>query len=225
MSTFLSILPYIVYAFIIFTGIRMFLSYLQNKKNRNLLNEGKFEEAIKIYEDLHKKHTLKDKKYKGLYLINISKCYYRMGKFKKSNQTLERFDLKELDDNYKIMYYGMYASNLALMEKDLEKAHNYIVMARKLYDLPDLILNQAIIERVQNKETAGETFAEYKEKASVSKKASKGDTFGQDVVENYLVGLYYQKSNEKDKAKEYFEKASKCEYENYFSSKAKGFIK
>lgn len=224
MATNLRAISYVIYALVIVYIIRVFLNFLQARKNRNLLNEGKYEEAIQIYEKLHKKH-LKYKNYNGFYLFNVAKCYYRMGKFKNSNHTLDSFNVKDLPDNYKVIYYGMYAANLVLMGKDLEKAYKYILEARKIYDMPDLILNQALIEKLQDKPNAEETFVLYKEKSDSSPKQSKGDTFGKDIVENYLLGLYYQKSKEKNLSKEYFEKAAKNEYDNYFSNQAKEFIK
>ena len=43
------------------------------------------------------------------------------------------------------------------------------------------------------------------------------DKFTYDIENNYFIGMTYLKLNEPQLAKEYFSKASKSQYENYFS--------
>lgn len=224
MALIIKTLTYVVYIAAAYFLVRMIINFFTVKKNKKLLEEGKFEEVIKIYEKLHNKYS-KYNNYKGLYFFNIAKCYYRLGNFKKSNEILKEFRIDELDKNYKVMYYGIYASNLALMEKDLETAYNYIKLARKIYELPEMILNQAIIERIKGIEDAEKTFEEFKDKVMNAKGSGEYDSFGKEILENYLIGLYHYKSGNMESAKDYFEKTSRLPYKNYFSDTAKEFLK
>ncbi|WP_077847081.1 hypothetical protein [Clostridium puniceum] len=50
------------------------------------------------------------------------------------------------------------------------------------------------------------------------------DKFNYDIENNYFLGMTYLKLNESQLAKEYFSKASKSQYENYFSKKAGEYL-
>ena len=50
------------------------------------------------------------------------------------------------------------------------------------------------------------------------------DKFNYDIENNYFLGKTYLKLNESQLAKEYFSKARKSQYENYFSKKAGEYL-
>lgn len=196
----------------------------------NLANEGKFQEAIEVFEKLHGKH--KDKMgYKNQGIGGLANMYNRMGEFEKSNSYLDKLDFETLDNNSKAVSYAIYAHNLYFLDLNLYKARNYIKRCREIVEMPEFILLQALLELELEGREASDRLVEEYENLKFDKKFVGGlytvlliDEFSKKVNESFMLGLYYYKIGEVHKAKGYLKEAASCSYENFFSNMAKDLL-
>ena len=124
------------------------------------------------------------------------------------------------------------ASSLILLEENVQAAIEYYEKAVELLKPEEAYPIRAYFEAVKgNKEEALRYIEDYvnKEKKrkvifSLKKSTLVYDKFNYDIDNIYFLGMTYLKLNESQLAKEYFSKASKSQYENYFSKKAGEYL-
>lgn len=220
----------IVVIVVITALIATIIAINQWKQPMNLANEGKFQEAIEVFEKLHEKHKGK-MGYKNQGIGGLANMYNRMGEFEKSNSYLDKLDFETLDNNSKAVSYAIYAHNLYFLDLNLFKARNYIKRCREIVEMPEFILLQALLElELEGREVSDKLVEEY-ENLKFDKKFVGGlytvlliDEFSKKVNESFMLGLYYYKIGEVGKAKDYLKEAASCSYENFFSNMAKDLL-
>jgi hypothetical protein len=97
--------------------------------------------------------------------------------------------------------------------------------------MPEFILVQALLQlELEGQEVSDKLLEEY-ENLKFNKKFVSGfytvlliDDFSKRVNENFMLGLYYYKIGEGDKAKVYLTEAANCSYKNFFSNMAKDLL-
>jgi tetratricopeptide (TPR) repeat protein len=223
--------PYIIIIVIAVAAASVVISFNQWKRAMVLANEGKLDEAIQAFEKLHEKHKGK-MGYKDQAVGGIANMYNRMGEFEKSNSYLEKINFDNLDNNTRAVSYAIYAHNLYFLDEDLYRARRYIKNSREMVEMPEFILLHALLElELEGQESSDDIIKQY-ERLNFNKKAIGGlytillvDEFSKKVNENFMLGLYYYKIGELNKAKEYLAQAADCSYENFFSDTAKELLK
>lgn len=223
--------PYIILIFVAIAVVSIILSINKWKCPMVLANEGKFEEAIKVFEELHEKYKGK-LGYKDQAIGGIANMFNRMGEFEKSNGYLEKLDFDSLDSNSKAISYAIYAQNLYLLDLDLYKARSYIKISREIVEMPEFILVHALLElELEGQEVADKIMMEF-ENLRFNKKFISGfhtvllvDEFSKRINENFMLGLYYYKIGNAVKANGYLEEAADCRYKNFFSDTARELLK
>jgi tetratricopeptide (TPR) repeat protein len=221
---------FIIVIAVVIAVLSIIFAIIQWKQPMNLANEGKFQEAIDVFEKLHEKHKGK-MGYKNQGIGGVANMYNRMGEFEKSNSYLDKLDFETLDNNSKAVSYAIYAHNLYFLDLDLYKARNYIKKCRELVEMPEFILLYALLElQLEGREASDKVVEEY-ENLKFDKKSVGGlytvlliDEFSKKVNESFMLGLYYYKIGEADKAKGYLKEAASCSYENFFSNMAKDLL-
>ncbi|MDP4145815.1 MAG: hypothetical protein Q8936_15230 [Bacillota bacterium] len=211
---------------IVMTAILMHKDF---KRQKDMLSSGRYDELIKYYEEKHQKFNGR-RGYKQQHLINVAGCYHRIGQFQESLDLLYTVEDNKLDKNMKAGYYALVSLNLYFLERNLDKAEELIIKSRKLLDMPESILLQALISiELDNKVDTNKLLQEYHEKTN-KKKFIFGiytvlyiDEYTRNVSEKFMLGLYYQKIGDKEKAKRYFSEAAECNYKNYFSDIAREY--
>ena len=198
-----------------------------NRFYKRLLDNGEYDELIKLMKEKHNKLDGK-MGYKQQHLANIANCCGRMGNFQESLNYLKKIDEEGLDKYTKASYYGMYAENLFFLNEDLMKAEELIDKSRELLDCPEAILVKALISlELDKKEESSELIELYHKKTPRKKyeftltTVLYFDEYTEKVSGNFMLGLYYKKVGELEKAKKYFSQSAHCSYKNYFSDKGR----
>lgn len=204
---------------------------IRGMNNLNSLHKGEYSKAIESFTKTMKKHG-RNTKIVNAMLYNISVCYYRKGDFYEVESCLDKMDLNSCDDNIKWGYFFLRASSLILLEENVQAAIEYYEKAVELLNPEEAYPFRAYFEAMKgNKKEALRYIEDYfnKEKRrkvifSLKKSTLVYDKFIYDIQYNYFLGMTYLKLNEPQLAKEYFSKASKSQYENYFSKKAGEYL-
>lgn len=199
--------------------------------NLNSLYKGEYNKAIEIFKKTMKKHWRNGKIVNAM-LYNISVCNYRKGDFYEVESYLDKMNLNSCDDNVKWGYFFLRASSLIFLEENINAAMKYYEKAVEIFNPEEAYPVRAYFEAVNgNKQEALRYIEVYvnKEKRrkiifGLKKSTLVYDKFIYDIENNYFLGITYLKLNEPQLAKEYFSKASKCEYENYFSKKSGDYL-
>ncbi|MDR3597726.1 hypothetical protein [Clostridium sp.] len=219
----------IIYLGIVFSALLFVITRGMN--NLNLLYKGEYSKAIESFKKTMKKHW-RNKKIVNAMLYNISVCNYRKGDFYEMESYLDKMDLKSCDENIKWGYFFLRASSLILLEENVHAAIEYYEKAVELFNPEEAYPIRAYLEAVKGNQKEALRYIEIyvnKEKRrkvilGLKKSTLVYDKFIYDIENNYFLGMTYLKLNEPQLAKEYFSKASKSKYENYFSTKAVEYL-
>lgn len=204
---------------------------LKSMNNMKLLSKGEYNKAIQGFEGNIKKYE-RNKKIVNAMIYNIAICHYRKGEFIESKAYLDKIDSSYCDDNVKYGYFGLQASNLIFLEENISEAEEYFKKADQLLDTEEGYPIRAYLEGIKgnSKEVLRyiESYINKEKKKKVVFSFNKSlllyDKFIYDIENNFHIGAAYLKLNEPKLAKEYFIKASKGQYENYFSKKAEEIL-
>jgi len=194
-------------------------------KSAKLISIGKLDEAIKYLLKLHKRYE-NTIGYKSQALYNMAICYNFKGEFIKSLSILDKMKGQKLDKKLEAAYLGLYASNLIAIEKDPEIAEDYLDQAIEKLNLPIFLLSKAHVRLIQGDRNTAEHLVN-----KVVDFQPKKFIFGiwsvfiidrklDDLLQNFLLGMYYYKIKNIYPAKRYFREACKYKYDNYYSNKA-----
>jgi tetratricopeptide (TPR) repeat protein len=215
-------------AFIIIIAYKIF----KMLKPTWLLTTGKYGEAIDQFNNIIKKYANKVK-IRNVTLFNIALCYSRMGDFEKSDEYLNQIDIEMMNDYLKWDYFILNAMNVMLLGEDINEAEPHLQKAVSILKKKEFYPTEAYFYALKgnNEECLNYIhmyldFMEGKRVLFSSVKSSMiMDKFIYNVQNNFLVGVCYLKMNNWVLAKEYLEKACKCNYDNYFSRKSKELLK
>jgi len=204
---------------------------IRGMNNLNPLYKGEYSKAIESFKKTMKKHG-RNIKIVNAMLYSISVCYYRKGDFYEVKSCLDKMDLKSCDDNIKWGYFLLRASSLILLEENVHAAIEYYEKAVELLNPEEAYPIGAYFKVVQGNQKEAlryiETYINKEKRRKVifglKKSTLVYDKFTYDIENNYFLGMTYLKLNEPELAKEYFSKASKSQYENYFSKKSGEYL-
>lgn len=195
-------------------------------KNMRLVLKGEYSKAIQNYEKIIERCG-KFIRIVNVLMYNISICYYRRGEFHKSEAYLDKIDLARCSKNIKWGYLGLKASNLILLEENVQVAEEYLKKSIQLFNSEECYPRLAYFEGIKGNQKEAFRYIEGYENKKKKRKVVIGskvfllfDKFIYDIENNYFLGMTYLKLNETQLAKEYLKKASKGQYENYFSKRA-----
>ncbi|MDP2211078.1 MAG: hypothetical protein Q8J63_05005 [Candidatus Aquicultor sp.] len=201
------------------------ITYLYIYRPSKLLVKGDFDGAMRIFEKMQKKRWL-GRTVQQTTIFNISEIHHRTGRFEKSIATLDRMPQKRLSKNLRGVRSLLYGANLLMLGRNLDTAEVHLQVGESLVQHPSFSLFYAYLDILRDDlESAKRNVNQYL-------KSSPGNRykFGQAVLvfdreffsatDNFFLGCYYQALDDSHKAKEHFENAASCSYENYFSSKA-----
>lgn len=213
---------------VIFIILRVIISvYKKITYQIMLLNNGRYQEFISYMSERHNKYY-KQRPHKCSCLLGIANCYSRMGNFQESINYLKKIDYSKINKAIKSGYFLLYSLNLYFLNENLDKAVEFVNESRVLLDTPESMLLKALIELELGKiDDANKLVEEYFSKINRKKIIIKFaaivyfDNYITNVIEKYMLGLYYMKMLNMDKAKSYFCEAANCNYKSYFSDKAK----
>lgn len=205
----------------------LLLIFLRSINSMKLLSKGEYSKAIQGFERIIENQG-KNKKILNAMLYNISICHYRNGEFNKSENCLDKMDLTCCDDNIKWGYFNLRASNLMLLEENIDVIEDYFDKAAQLFNpeegYPRLTYFEGVkgnqkealryIEGYVNKEKKRKVIFRFRNTLLLF------DKFVYDIENNFFLGMAYIKLNEPKLAKEYLGKANNGQYENYFSKRA-----
>lgn len=189
-----------------------------------LIIKGKYDEAIIRLDKLLK--SFKGNTRNQIF-FNIANCYHRKGEFDKSNEYLEQINEGEVDKNIRDVYYGLYAQNLLLLEKDFELVENYLKKSSLINKVPEGLPMQSYLELLKEKyQESTDLLQQYFEKKKTKnfifefKTILLIDKEFADIQNNFFVGLIYLRTGKLELAKKHLLEASACKYDNYYSKKA-----
>lgn len=219
----------IIYLVVVFIALLFIITRGMN--SLNLLYKGQYSKAIEGFMKTKNKYGSNAKIVNAM-LYNISVCNFRKGDFYEVENYLDKMDLKSCDENIKWGYFLLKANSLILSGQNINAAIEYYEKAVELLDPEEAYPVKAYFEAVKgNQKEALRYINAYinKEKRrkvifGLKKSTLVYDKFVYDIENNYFLGMTYLKLNEPQLAKEYFNKASKCKYENYFSKKAGEYL-
>ncbi|KNF10206.1 hypothetical protein CLPU_1c03710 [Gottschalkia purinilytica] len=197
-----------------------------------LLEKGKYDELIEKCEE-NLEYGRLNKKQKNAFINNIAVAYHRMGNFIKSKEIFDKIDTGNLDKNLRYIYYTFKIENALLTDKYSENIEEYIKKALDIYKLSSFYPTLAYYEALHNNENKSLEYINNYINSDDSKKSIWSffntslifDKFIYDIENNYLIGITYLELEKSDLAKEYLLKATKCEYDNYFTSKARELLR
>ncbi|WP_160690946.1 hypothetical protein [Clostridium sp. C2-6-12] len=217
----------------LFVVICMILFIIARSFNSlKLLHKGQYSKAIEGFIKTKNKYGSNAKIVNAM-LYNISVCNFRKGDFYEVENYLDKMDLKSCDENIKWGYFLLKANSLILSGENINAAIEYYEKAVELLDPEEAYPVKAYFEVLkENPKEALRYINAYinKEKRrkmifDLKKSTLVYDKFVYDIENNYFLGMAYLKLNKPQLAKEYFNKASICKYENYFSKKAGEYLK
>lgn len=219
----------IIYCVIVISAL--LLVFIRGMNNLNSLHKGEYSKAIEDFKKTMKKHG-RNTKIVNAMLYNISVCNYRKGDFHEVESCLDKMDLKSCDNNIKWGYFLLRANSLILLEENVHAAIEYYEKSLELFNPEEAYPVKAYFEAVKGEQKEALRYIEgyiNKEKMrkvifSLKKSTLVYDKFVYDIENNYFLGMTYLKLNEPQLAKEYFTKARKSQYENYFSKKAGEYL-
>lgn len=218
--------PLIIWIIIILLVGIFFIAKLANPLRYVL--KGQIDTAVTMY----LKQIEKYDQYKSVYNANnynIAMCYNLKGDFEASIEYLKKLNETKLDKNLTSAYYFLFASDLILLERDMELAEEYLLKSRKTKVLPGLVLLESCIETQKGNFTrAKELIMEYKnnKKNMVALGLNIMVTVKklENITNDFLIGLNYFKMNDLQQAKQSFEDVSKYDYDFYYVRKAKELL-
>lgn len=207
------------------------LILLKDMNNMRLAFKGEYGRAIQGFDRMKKKYG-RIKIIKNTITYSIALCYYRKGEFCKSEDYLDQMDLVNCDNNLKWGFFGSRAINLILLGEHASVAEQYFEKATRFLKLEEYYPIQAYFEVVKGNQKEAlkyiEGYINKKKKRKILFSFTKVnfvfDKFIYDIQNNYFLGMTYLKMNEPQLAKEYFIKASKGQYENYFSKRSEEIL-
>ncbi len=212
------------------------VEYFGSRSCRNaeaMVIRGRYYDAIEAYKHIlaFDKIIKENLNYKNTIIEIIADCYNRLGEFEKSNGYLESVKQEE-DPDHESIAEILYAQNLLFMGKNLNKAEQIITDFRKDFDLVESMLTHALIELEKgNKEKSDKLIDEYKKRKALQRNiiqiqrgVSNSDNYSEAISEKFMLGLYYYKTNNTDKAKKFFSRVSKSKVECYLVEKAKEYL-
>lgn len=225
-------IPFGLVAFLGVAAVWVFLIwelYFNSIKPIQLMFQGEYDRALALLKKKLKSILVQlhiDSKNGILY--NIANVYHRMGKFENSIEWLEKIERRKLDKVLKGAYYALYAQNMLMLKVDLNEAERYLEIASPLDKLTSINLSYLYFYILKNDlEKAGEKLQEYLDEKQNRKNLSMSfrtilirDKEFLSVMENFIYGAYYQAINDRDRARESFEKAYSCPYDNCYRAKA-----
>ncbi|MFB2921082.1 MULTISPECIES: tetratricopeptide repeat protein [Aerosakkonema] len=210
-------------------GFLIWELYFNSMKPIKLMFQGEYDRALAL---LHKKLNsifvrLHIESKNGI-IYNIANVYHRMGRFEDASEWLEKIEPRKLDRIVKGPYYGLSALNLLMLKADLNEAERYLEIASTFekFTLINLIYVYFYV-LINNLTNAGEKLQEYLENKENIKNFNISfntilirDKEFLSVLENFIYGTYYQAINDRDRARECFEKAYSSPYDSYYQAKA-----
>ncbi len=224
---FFSIMALFFFVFLIFLLLIRFNLFISKK----LMISGKFDQAI-----------VNLKKCKGKYRIlksitnnihhNLAFCYHYMGDFDKSNNELDNIELDKVDENMKFAVLLSYSNNFLELNTNKDQALEYINQCSKIMDIPEIKINLAYLDLIQNninssKKKLEEYFTQSKQATKIKiglittlifpKKIS-------DLQINYRIGKILWANNEIEEAKKYLTLVKDSKYKSYYGIKSKEIL-
>lgn len=214
----------------VFISILVFI-ILIDATNMIRVFKGEYSKAIQSYEKIIKKSG-KIKIIANVIIYDISLCHYRRGEFHKVEAYLDKLDLTTCSDNIKWGYFSLQASTFMLLEENIHIAGEYLEKATQLFNPEECYPRLAYYEGIKGNQKEALNYIEgYENKKSkrrliisFPKVFFLFDKFIYDIENNYFLGMAYLKINKTQLAKEYLQKASKGQYENYFSKRAEEIL-
>lgn len=220
-------------AIIVFMGLFLFFFIFLMWKYIvpiRLINIGEYDRAIKEFEKLMKAHE-GDWKTKNQIIYSIANCLHRKGDFEESIKQLNLIKVDEMDSNLSGAYYGLFAGNLINLKNNLDIAEEYLTKSQELLKLRSSLLYRCYLEMLKGNDIgATELINEFFHYDS-----ERGMVFGlnttllidkkfENMMCNYLLGIYYLHINDLESAIMYLTKASEYRYDNYYSRKSKELL-
>ena len=194
------------------------------------MSRGKYDESIGMLNKSVEKYKTKWR-YKNNALYNIANCYHRKGSFEESIGWLNKMNKEKFDKNLKGSYYGLYAMNLIMLERDIEQAEEYMEIAISNVTLSCNTLIQSYLELLKGNNRKADEYIQHYFYIKKSKRFVFGfftilfiDRTFEKVMNNYFMGFYYMKKKQYEAAKKHLSEASRCKYENYYSEISKKLL-
>lgn len=195
-----------------------------------LLKEGRYDECIELSEKMLTNYPNQPKA-KNQIIYNIALIHNRKGDFAESNEALEQIELKYLDKNLKAVYFGLFATNLLILEKDVDRAIGFIRESIDLYNNSSSYLIWACLEQLGGNSNYANELVEKYNKTIDDKKFKLGmtplliDKQFKEVFDHFLLGLYHLRAGENEESRKHFFIASSYTVPNFYSEEASRLLR
>ena len=191
-----------------------------------LMARGEFELVVDLFKD--RAAHAEDQETKNDAYYNIANCYFRQGKYPSSVSWLDKIDTHKLTEELCGKYYSLFANNLIMTRNDLELAGRYLEKARPTMDPDNYSIYKCHLELLlNNRQIAEQLFplmARKKKKFFINMNSLHPDTPFNNLMKNYVSGMYHRAYGDPKLAEKYLKKATIFPYRNGISEHARELL-